>query len=274
MLAALTFIVFPLTPDRVLHEHLPINLHSVVRLVIVVSIIQAMGYFALRTMGNRMGVPLAGMVSGFVSSMATHAAMGARAREHPANSAAYASAAALSNVATALQAIFITATIAPSILAQWWPYLLSMATAALGCGIFFYRQITECEAQPKVRLFRLAYAVYFAALFGLVTAGCEFARTHWGEHARWAAAALSSIVDVHVAVASLASVEKSTAAQAATPLLVPLLICLSINASMKAIVALIAAGKSRFSAEISASLLLISATPWCLWLFIGRPGMP
>jgi uncharacterized membrane protein (DUF4010 family) len=268
MLAALIVIGLPLAPDRTLHEHFPINPYVVVKLIVVMSIVQVLGYASLRLMGSRLGVPLAGLMSGFISSMATHAAMGARAREHPQNNVAYASAAVLSNVATALQALFITATIAPQLLTIWAPYLGAMFITALACGAVFFRRIQESEVQIGLRVFSLAHAATFALLFSAVVALCTFIRTHWGEQALWAAASLSSIVDVHVAISSLATFDAALTNSRST--VIALLICLTINATVKGITTLASAGASRFAAEVITCLLMIAAVPWVVWLFLGN----
>src|SRR5665811_67612 len=63
--AAAALVVLPLVPDR------------------YVGPFSAGGHLAVRLLGPRFGLPLAGLASGFVSSVATIASMGARARKDP-----------------------------------------------------------------------------------------------------------------------------------------------------------------------------------------------
>jgi len=52
--------------------------------VIVVMAVGAAGHAAVRVVGPRFGLPMAGFASGFISSTATIAAFGARAAKTPA----------------------------------------------------------------------------------------------------------------------------------------------------------------------------------------------
>jgi len=84
LLAAAAAIVLPLLPDRSIDPWQALNPRKLWLLVVLVMGIQAMGYVALRALGPRAGLALAGLAGGFVSSTATIAAMGERSREEPA----------------------------------------------------------------------------------------------------------------------------------------------------------------------------------------------
>ena len=77
--ASATLIVLPLVPDRPMGPYGALNPHSIWILVILIMAISAAGYCAVRLVGARFGLPIAGLASGFISSTATIGAMGARA---------------------------------------------------------------------------------------------------------------------------------------------------------------------------------------------------
>ncbi len=83
ILAAATLIVLPLVPNELIGPFDAINPHNLWLIVILVMLIGALGHLALRLLGQRIGLPLVGLVSGFVSSIATVGAMGERARQTP-----------------------------------------------------------------------------------------------------------------------------------------------------------------------------------------------
>ena len=66
--AAATLVVLPLMPDRYLGPYGAINPRIIWRIVILMMSISAGGYIAVRPMGPRFGLPIAGLASGFVSS--------------------------------------------------------------------------------------------------------------------------------------------------------------------------------------------------------------
>ena len=83
LFAAATLIVFPLMPDQAMGPFSALNPHSIWIIVILVMAIGAFGHIAVRLLGARFGLPIAGLASGFISSTATIGVMGARAVEAP-----------------------------------------------------------------------------------------------------------------------------------------------------------------------------------------------
>jgi uncharacterized membrane protein (DUF4010 family) len=90
--------------------------------------INAVGQLATRLLGARLGVPMLGLVSGFISSSATIGAMGAWVRVNPASLSAGVAAAVLSTVANYVQMAVViavtdrsafVATAAPVAAAAW-----------------------------------------------------------------------------------------------------------------------------------------------------------
>ena len=78
--AGATFVVLPLIPDRSMGPYGALNPHSIWILVVLVMAIGGAGHIAVRMLGTRFGLPVAGLASGFVSSTATIAAMGTRVK--------------------------------------------------------------------------------------------------------------------------------------------------------------------------------------------------
>ena len=128
--AAATLVVLPLLPDKPIGPYGALNLRTVWTIVILVMAVSALGYVAVRVVGPRYGLPLAGLASGFVSSSATIGAMGTRAKDEPALMKPAVAGAVLSSVATVVQlAILIAATNMPTLQALWLPLVLSGAAA-------------------------------------------------------------------------------------------------------------------------------------------------
>ena len=83
-LAACALIVVPLVPDKGLGQHGAVNPSTVRRLVVIVMAVRVGGSAALRAIGPRYGLLVAGLVrGGFVSSAATVASMATRAVREP-----------------------------------------------------------------------------------------------------------------------------------------------------------------------------------------------
>ncbi len=78
LLLAGAMLVLPLLPNEGVGWLFGANPYRLWSLVIVLMAVQAAGHFALRLAGPAMGLALSGLASGFISSTATIAAMGAR----------------------------------------------------------------------------------------------------------------------------------------------------------------------------------------------------
>lgn len=78
---AAALVIYPLTPDRNIGPYGALNPHTIWKIVLLVMSISAFGYVAVRLLGPRVGLPLAGLASGIVSSAATIGSFGARAKK-------------------------------------------------------------------------------------------------------------------------------------------------------------------------------------------------
>ncbi|UUZ55092.1 DUF4010 domain-containing protein [Massilia sp. H-1] len=108
---------------------LGINPRRLLLLAIVIMTIQSAAHVALRIAGPRLGMALSGLASGFASSVATTAAMGARAKAHPELLGACISGALLSNVATFALLLVVTLAVAPALARA-----AATADRGRGCG--------------------------------------------------------------------------------------------------------------------------------------------
>ena len=108
--AGATLVILPLLPDRPLGPYGALNPFKIWIVVILVMAISAAGYVAVRTLGARFGLPIAGFVSGFISSIATIGAMGARSAKTPDVLSAAVAGAVLSTAATIVQMAAVVAT--------------------------------------------------------------------------------------------------------------------------------------------------------------------
>ena len=100
MLAALGLVFLPLLPNTPQAWLGGINLRPLGAMVWLILLLQAVGHVALRIAGPRFGLAASGFVSGFVSSTATVASFGSRARREPELVGTLAAGAVFSSAAT------------------------------------------------------------------------------------------------------------------------------------------------------------------------------
>lgn len=226
LISGATLIILPMLPDRPMGPFAALNPHAIWLVVIMILGINAVGQLATRLLGARLGVPMLGLVSGFISSSATIGAMGAWVRTNPASLSAGAAAAVLSTVANYVQmAVVIEITDHGTFLATIAPVAAAALSAALFGGSFMLAAWREtCAEPPKFnRSFNVMVALIFAAMLAGMLILVAAMQTWFGAMGIAAAAAIGGVLDVHAAVISIAtqvSERAITPAQAIWPVLI------------------------------------------------------
>jgi uncharacterized membrane protein (DUF4010 family) len=211
ILVVAVFVVLPLLPDRAIDPWQVLNLRKLWRLAVAIMAIASLGYLALRVFGSRLGLGLAGLAGGFVSSTATIAGMGERARLSPALAPAAASAGLMSNVGTVALLAVVLGTISPPLLRQLAVPLVVAGTAAVLAALMSSRHLLtdrdQVRALAGARPFEPLAAIRFVALLAGVMALAAMAREWLGPGSTAGVMALSGLIDVHAAAASAAQLD-------------------------------------------------------------------
>jgi len=207
-LAAAAFVVMPLLPDRPIDPWAVINPRELWMLAVAIMAIASLGYLSLRLLGPRFGLVIAGLAGGFVSSTATVAAMGDRAKSTPAATRLAIGAALMSNVGTLVQLGVIVAAVSPVLARQLAVPLAAAGGAAVVVALAAgWRSPSHGESLSTLdggRPFELGEVLRFVALLGGVTLLVAIARDELGDASLPWVMVVSGIVDVHAAGASLA----------------------------------------------------------------------
>lgn len=263
MLAAATLVVLPLIPDRSIGPFAAFNPRTAWTIVVLMMAVGALGHIAQRLLGSGAGLAAAGFASGFVSSVATIAAMGERAARTPALMRPAVAGAVLSSVATVVQmAAVLGATSLATLQRMALPLLLAGGAAALYGGVFTARTL---RGQPPTaadagRAFSLRRALGLAAVVSLVMVASAALEAWFGHAGLVVGAAIAGFADTHAAamsVAALVAAGKLPAADA----VVPILSALTTNSITKAVVS-VTAGNGRFAGQIIPGLALLLAGAW------------
>ncbi|MGA0603135.1 MgtC/SapB family protein [Caulobacter sp. KR2-114] len=267
ILASATLVVLPLLPDRAFGPYGALNPHAIWLVAVLVLAISAAGHVAVRLLGVRFGLPIAGLASGFVSSIATIGAMGARVRTAPSGLAGAVAGAVLSTLATVVQMAAVIAATSLPVLRAMGPPLICAGIAAGAYGLVFslvaLRQKAVDQAEPG-QAFSVTAALGFGATLAVVLVACGALRDGFGQAGAMAATAVAGLVDTHAAAISMASL---AAAGKLSPsdAVMPILVGLSTNTISKMIFAATSGGRA-FAARVIPGLVLVAAAAWGGWL--------
>ncbi len=268
VLAAATLIILPLVPNQFVGPFEAINPRNLWLIAILITAINALGHIALRWLGGRIGLPVAGFISGFISSIATIGTMGKRAKEAPDLANPAAAGAVLSSVATMLQlAILLAAIHPPTLYALVFPLLAGgTITAIYGTWLAFVsRQKINYpkEKYQPAHPFSIKTALTLTLVIALVSIVAAALKTWFGEQGLLIASATAGLADVHAATISAASLAAANNLGADYTML-PILAAISANTISKSVMAVLHANKVFAVHVISAQLLQI-AVIWVVW---------
>ena len=269
--AAATLVVWPVIPDRYLGPFDAINLRSVWSIVILIMAISACGYITVRALGSRYGLPAAGFASGFVSSSATIAAMGAKVVAEPSLLGPAVAAAVLSTVATVAQISIVVAATSPETLLALAVPLTFAGLAAVAYGLIFAFSHTEIPPDPPGNpgeAFSFKSALLLAAILAVVLVAAAALRTWFGEAGLVAAAAISGFADAHAAAVSMSS-QVAAGKMVARDACIPILVGLTTNSLTKIVLA-VASGSHAFARRVVPGLIVVLAAAWAGFM-IGSP---
>jgi len=207
LLAAAALVVLPLLPDHALDPWGALRPALLWKFVVLVMAVGMAGHVALRAVGARWGLPVAGFFAGFASSTAAVAGFGGRVREqHPLRTTAVA-AALLANVASLLLFAAILGTGAPELLRAMAAPLGAAALVLVAGGAFGLRAravATDLPDAPPPRAFHLGHALLLALLLAAVLLASAWMRLWFGDGGALLATALVALGELHAAGASLA----------------------------------------------------------------------
>lgn len=207
LLAAAALVVLPLLPDHPLDPWGALRPALLWKFVVLVMAVGMAGHVALRAVGARWGLPVAGFFAGFASSTAAVAGFGASVRDQPALRTAAVAAALLANVASLLLFAAIIGTGAPALLrATAFPLGAAFLVLAVGgaLGLRSHAAAADLPEAPAPRAFHLSHGLALALLLAAVLLVSAWMRLWFGDAGALLAAALVALGELHAAGASVA----------------------------------------------------------------------
>ncbi len=212
LLGTLALIAVPLLPDRAFWGPV-LNPRTLATLLVLLLAIQTLAHLAQRLLHARQALLLSSLASGFVSSTATIATLGAQVRDGRSPAPLMAGAALLSCVATLLQLLVVAAVVQPRWLAfLGLPLLAGALLVGLWGGLMVRKALASASGQgpaagapadEKAPMFSLRVAVTVAALLTGMQALVQGLKLWLGDAGLLAGSMLAALVDLHAAAAAL-----------------------------------------------------------------------
>jgi len=266
VLLAAALVILPLLPAKPVDQWGVFDLRKLWTLAVLVMAINGLGYIAVRALGAKVGLALAGLFSGFVSSTATIGAMGSRAKTRAELRGGAVAGAAASSVATVVQLGIVVGLVSIPTLKILVPSLLLAGLAALGYAALFtlrsVRETSEADIAPG-RPFSPKTALLFVLIVGAALAVSTALTTWLGDNGLLLATAVAGLGDTHAAAISAASLAAGGQTEVKMAA-VAVLIGFSTNAISKTVVAF-SLGDRRFAFQLLPGIVLMVLAAWAGW---------
>lgn len=130
VLLIMSFILLPVLPDRAIDRWGAVNPHELWLMTVLIAAVSFSGYVAVKIVGYRRGVAVAGMAGGLASSTATTAAMARLAGENPADASVLAAGAIFANAIMGPRVLAILGVVNPA-------FGLRLAAPLIGVGLVY-----------------------------------------------------------------------------------------------------------------------------------------
>jgi len=272
ILGVSVLVILPALPNLDLGPGGALNPRNLFIIVVLIMSIGAAGHIATRVVGARLGLPLSGFLSGFVSSTATIAALGRRAGDKPDEVRSASAGAALSSVSSLIQIGIILFALSPAMFTAGMPVLLGAGVAAALYGAVTFLLSLHGQTIPAVlelpsQVFSVKGAIKFMLIVASVMLVSAILSEQFGSGAVLPAVALAGLVSTNsaaVALASLVAAGQMPAIEGALPLAA----ALSANTAVRLWITLRASEPS-YRWAVSGSLVTQLAALWAAWWLGG-----
>lgn len=208
----MTFVILPILPDEAIDPMGLVNLHRIWIMVVLVAGISYFGYIAIRLLGSKNGIGVAGLFGGLVSSTAVAMSMARRVHENGFLAKNLAVGIALASSMMLIRAGIEIWIIHPDLTR---PFILPIIIGSV-CGYAYIGMLYLTSKREDIpqniefkNPFDLKEALVMGLLFGATLALIALANRYVGDSGVYAVAAVSGIADVDAIVLSLSSLAKN-----------------------------------------------------------------
>lgn len=267
LLAAMTFILLPMLPDRTIDPWNTINPFEMWLLTVMIAAISFAGYIAIKAVGDEAGIVMTGVAGGLASSTAVTVTLAEMANEHPEKVAPLTSGALFASATMAARVLAVVAAVGTSILPKIALPIGVGGVALLGIAFYFLKQNKGGVERSRLKLtnpFEMKTVLKFGLLLTAITAATKLLTRIGTGQGVYVLALFSGIADVDAMTLSMSR-------QAADPASVMLaanaiLIVVAVNTVAKAVIGWMTGGAEFGKRMMAAAVVAIAAGGATLFL--------
>lgn len=245
ILAAMTFVVLPVLPDRGFGPYEALNPRTLWLMTIAIASVSFIGYVAVKAMGSRYGPLVAGIAGGVVSSTITTVDLARRAKRTPEAFRPLVAGAVAASATMFLRVAAIVAVFGPQLLSRViWPLAAALAVSVAGALALDRPWRSPSEGAGGLSVgnpFEIVTVLLFGAMLAAVMLLSTILTATFGEGGGVLFAAVAGVSDVDAITLSMTEVAGNTVSPAIAALAI--LVAVASNSVSKTVLATAAGGK-------------------------------
>lgn len=218
----LSLLILPFLPDQKFGPDGILNLYEIGWVVVVVSVLNFIGYFLTKFAGSNKGILATALLGGLMSSTAVAWSFSSRSKENPELTNVYTAGILIASTIMFPRLAIVSYIFNPDIIKTLWlPFLLMFITGAV-CSWWLYRK-TEIKKSDETPIsvgnpLDILSAIYFAVIFVIILISVYYSNTYFGNQGLYFSAIISGFADTDAITISVSKLAKeidlsSTAAQ-------------------------------------------------------------
>lgn len=204
----LALLIFPFLPDVNFGPYAVINPKEIGGVVLLTSALGFSGYILIKTLGNRRGILLGGLLGGLVSSTSITWVYSKKSKEDPSLSASCATAILGASSILYIRVGVWTALFHTPLFRSLAVYLILLLLAALGVTIYTHlkgkKLATQTDTTAISKPLDLVGALIFGGIYVLILLAVSYANDYFGEQGTLISSALAGISDIDAVSISIA----------------------------------------------------------------------
>ena len=260
----ISVVVLPLLPDQGYGPWEVLNPYRIWWMVVLISAISYVGYFAMKTVGRNKGVMATGLFAGLASSTAVTVTMSRLARKGTASNRVLAAGVIVANATMFPRILVVTGIVQASLMYQLlWP-LLVMSVVCYGIAwLMWWRGSSDDGGETELsNPFEIRPALLFAALLVALMLLSRLLSDKFGDAGVYALAATSGIADVDAITLSLSNMTDDGLALETAAL--GILIAALVNSLVKPALAFGIGGRA-FGLQVGTAIALVVLSGLATW---------
>jgi uncharacterized membrane protein (DUF4010 family) len=268
VLLAMTFILLPVLPNRAIDPWDAINPFEIWLMTVLIGVISFAGYVAVKAIGYRRGVALAGLAGGLASTTAATVALSRLAKEHPEQVNLLAAAATFANTVMAPRVLAVVSFVNAGVALRLAAPLAAAALVFGAGGLLLMRQGAPSGRDDEAGMtlgnpLDLIAVLKFGALLATVMVLSRIATHFAGSAGAYALAALAGIADVDAI--SLTMARLGATAFGAVAAAIAIMVAILTNTASKVVMSFVIGGAGIGLRLGAVSIVAVLAAALALW---------